>query len=163
MKSFLSIFLFLISSVCLADEAFSSYGIGVFGDADYHMAQMKVGELGYRDFLFGGIYWQHKVGYWGEGSPDPSRKSSFFVSSGPGMEVDLQPIEIRSGWGLAAISNPDSQLGGRFPQFNGELYLGLRDRKGDGIGIEYEHVSSAGIVTPNHGRDAILLQLSQKW
>lgn len=155
--------LLLLSNVALADEAFLGYGLGVFNDANEFLGQNKYGELGYRTFVWDGIYWQFKGGYWGEGSADKTRNAGFFASMGPGLELDLQPIEIRSGWGLAAISSPDSQLGSRFPQFNGELYLGLRDRKGDGIGVQYEHLSCASFCTPNQGRDFIILQLSQKW
>lgn len=159
----LLLLLALIAAPCRADEAFLGYGVGIFGDADQYIGQNKFGELGYRSFLWDGIYWQFKGGFWGEGSADPTRNAGFWVSSGPGLEIDLQPVEIRSGWSLAAISSPDSQLGSRFPQFNGELYLGLRDRKGDGIGAQYEHISCASFCTPNHGRDFLILQLSQKW
>lgn len=155
--------LLLFSGVAHADEASLGFGVGAFGDAKYSTGQVKAGEASYRSFLIDGIYWQNKVGYWGEGSPDPSRKSSMFGSTGFGLEVDLRPLEIRAGYGLAFISTPDSQLGGRFPQFNGDLYVGLRDKKGDGIGIDYMHISSAGLVTPNQGRDFFILQLSQKW
>jgi hypothetical protein len=54
-------------------------------------------------------------------------------------------------------------LGGAFPQFHGELYGGLRDSQGNGIGIKYNHFSSAGLVTPNQGRDFVLLELSVKY
>lgn len=159
----LLLLLALISTQCFADEAFLGYGVGILGDASQYVGQNKFGELGYRSFLLDGIYWQFKGGFWGEGSADPTRNASFWVSSGPGLEIDLQPIEIRSGWGLAAITSPDSQLGARFPQFNGEVYLGLRDKKGDGVGVQYEHISCASFCTPNHGRDFLILQLSQKW
>lgn len=159
----LLLLLLLMSSTCRADEAFLGYGLGIFNDAEYFVGQNKYGEIGYRQFLWDGIYWQYKGGFWGEGSPDSTRKAGFWVSTGPGLELDLQPIEIRSGWSIAAISTPDSQLGSRFPQFNGELYFGLRDKKGDGVGIQYEHISCASFCTPNQGRDFLILQLSQKW
>lgn len=146
-----------------ADEAFLGYGVGVFHDASDYAGQMKVAEVGYRHFFFDGLYWQNKVGYWGEGSNDKTRKASGYLSSGLGMEVNLQPVEIRSGYGLAAITTPDSQLGSRFPQFQGELYLGVRDKKGDGIGFQYEHISCASFCSPNEGRDFVILQLSQRW
>ncbi len=146
-----------------ADEAFVGYGLGVFNSADEWIGQVKVGEVGYRHFLFDGVYWQNKAGYWGEGSNDKTRRASAWVSSGVGMELDLQPFEMRSGYGLAAISHPDSQLGSRFPQFNGELYVGLRDKEGDGVGFQYEHISCASFCSPNQGRDFVILQLSQKW
>lgn len=153
----------LISTPALADTMYSGYGLGVFNSAKSSAAEVKVGHIGYLKDLWDGVYWQAKVGYWGDGSGDGSRRNSAYVSTGPGLLIDLGQVEIRSGWGLAAISTPDSYLGGHFPQFNGDLYVGLRDKRGNGIGLQYEHTSSAGLVTPNAGRDFILLQISQSW
>lgn len=155
--------LLLVSQICLADEAFLGYGVGIFNDANYELGQNKYLELGVRYGLWDGLYLQLKGGLWGESSPDRSRTGGGWLSSGLGLEVNLNAVEIRSGWGLAAISSPDSQLGGNFPQFNGELYLGLRDKKGDGIGLQVEHISCASFCNPNVGRDFVTLQLSQKW
>lgn len=163
MKFFLIALIALCSLNSYADEGFMGFGVGVANSAKHSSGEVKVFSLGLREDIFDGIYWQYKLGYWGDGSGDPSRGSSFYASTGPGFLVDLHPVEIRTGWSLAAISSPDSYLGGRFPQFNGELYLGLRDFRGNGIGVQYEHVSSAGIVTPNQGRDFFVLQISQRW
>jgi len=156
----LSIFL---SNLSYGEEAFLGYGLGIFHDADSFLGQNKYFELGYRSTLWSGIYWQYKGGYWGEGSSDLTRKAGFWVSSGPGVEISLDPVEVRSGWSLAAISTPDTQLGSSFPQFNGELYLGVRDKKGDGAGFQYEHISCASFCSPNHGRDFLIFELSHKW
>lgn len=162
MKKFILCIL-LFCSVVQADEGFMSFGVGAFNSAKEHTGEVKAGNLGLREEIYQGIYWQYKLGYWGDGSGDPTRKGSFYASTGPGMLIDLRPLELRAGYGLAAISTPDSYLGGRFPQFNGEIYAGLRDHRGNGIGLQYEHISSAGIVTPNQGRDFMVLQLSQQW
>lgn len=159
----LALLLLFISNLCLADEAFIGYGVGVFNDADQFLGQNKYAEIGYRDFLYKGVYWQFKGGFWGEGSSDQTRKAGFWGSMGPGMEMNLNPLELRSGYGIAAISDPDSQLGAYFPQFDGELYLGLRDKQGDGVGFQYEHISCASFCSPNHGRDFVTVQLSLKW
>lgn len=156
------ILLLLLSNLALADEAFLGYGVGVFGDADSFIGQNKYMDLGYREFLFDGLYWQNKLGFLSEGGPDQTRKSGFWGSTGLGLEVDLQPLEIRGGGALGGISNPDSQLGGYF-QFNENFSVGLRDRKGDGIAIEYNHLSCGPFCQPNTGRDFIILELSQKW
>ena len=163
MKKFLLCLLMLISTQCFADEAFVGYGVGILHDADHYIGQNKYFELGYRDFLYKGVYWQYKGGFWGEGSSDQTRQAGFWASTGPGLELDLNPVEFRSGWGIAAISNPDSQLGAYFPQFNGEVYMGLRDKKGDGFGFQYEHISCANFCSPNQGRDFITVQLSLRW
>lgn len=159
----LALVLLFISSQSHAQEIFFGYGLGVSNSAKNTHTEVKVANVGYRGELYNGLYWQFKGGYWGEGSSDPTRKSSLYFSTGPGLLIDLNPIELRSGWGLAAISRPDSYLGGAFPQFNGEVYAGVRDRHGNGIGIKYEHISSAGLVQPNVGRDFMLMEISTKW
>jgi hypothetical protein len=163
-KVFLALLtLSLLGSSAFAGETFVGYGLGVFHSADYGPVTTKVIQGGYRQDLTGGFYWQARLGYWNDSSHDSTRKSSLYGSTGLGFLIDLRPIEMRSGWGIGGISTPDSMLGGRFPQFNGELYVGVRDKNGNGIGFQYEHISSAGIVTPNEGRDFVTLQLSTKW
>lgn len=157
---FLSI---LAATPALADEGFFDFGVGVANSAKQHTGEVKVGSIGLREEIYQGIYWQYKLGYFGDGSGDPGRHGSIYASMGPGMLIDLRPIEMRAGYGIAAISKPDSYLGGRFPQFQGEVYFGFRDHRGNGIGVEYQHISSAGFVTPNQGRDFVVLQLSQQW
>lgn len=162
-RKIIIIFMSLLSTLTFADEFSVGYGLGVANSAKHFAAETKVFTAAYRPEIYKGFYWQVKGGYWGDGSGDVARRSSFFGSTGPGMLIDLRPIEIRSGWGIATISSPDAYLGGRFPQFNGEAYVGLRDRSGNGIGVEYDHISSAGLVVPNQGRDFVVLQLSKKW
>lgn len=163
MKKILTVFAAAISLSAHADETFFSFGVGVANSAKHSSGETKVGNIGIRNEIYQGIYWQWKAGFYGDGSGDPTRKGSGYASVGPGMLIDLRPLELRAGYGIAAITTPDSYLGGRFPQFQGEIYIGLRDRRGNGIGVQYEHISSAGLVTPNQGRDFTVLQLSQQW
>lgn len=163
MKNQIIALLALSSLTAQADEGFFSFGVGEGNSAKQHTGEVKVGSIGIREELYQGIYLQYKLGFFGDGSGDPTRKGSLFGSIGPGMLIDLHPVEIRAGYGLAAISTPDSYLGGSFPQFQGEAYVGFRDYRGNGIGLSYEHISSAGFSTPNQGRDFMVLQLSQKW
>ena len=162
-KPILAAISLLLSTHAFADETFGSFGVGVFNSAKYSRGEVKVGNLGIRSELYQGIYLQSKVGYFGDGSGDSTRKSSGYGSLGLGMLIDLRPVEMRAGYGIAAITTPDGYLGGRFPQFQGELYLGFRDHRGNGLGFQYEHISSAGLCTPNQGRDFLVLQLSQQW
>lgn len=146
-----------------AQEVFFGYGVGTFSSAKDAPSEVKTASLGYRGELYNGIYWQAKGGYWLDNSGDLSRKGSIYFSTGPSFLVDLKPIEIRSGIGLAFITQSDSYLGGNFPQFNEELYMGVRDKFGNGIGIKYEHISSAGLIQPNVGRDFVSVEISTKW
>lgn len=159
----LALLCLLASAPSQADEVFVGYGVGVFHDADQWVGQMKIAEAGYRHFFFDGVYGQAKVGYWGEGSNDKSRQASGYVAVGAGMEVNLQPVEFRGSYGVAGITTPDSQLGSRFPQFNGEIYFGVRDKHGVGMGVDYQHFSCASFCSPNEGRDAGILQFSKRW
>src|SRR5271167_920999 len=141
MNDFCILICLLISTPAHADEAFVGYGVGVFHDADQFLGQMKIANIGYRHFLFDGLYWQNKLGYYGEGSGDLTRKSSGFFSSGLGFEVSLLPVEFRGGAALAAITTPDSKLGAVFPQMNEDVSLGVRDKNGNGAALQYNHLS----------------------
>ena len=154
--------LLLFSTTAMADEAFVGYGLGILRGADTFLGQTKYVDLGYREFMWDGIYWQNKLGGIGEGSPDQTRKGGAWASTGLGLEVELQPLELRGGGALAGITNPDSQLGGYF-QFNEDVSVGLRDKKGDGIALQYNHLSCGTLCSPNLGRDFVILELSQKW
>ena len=160
---YLLLILISFSNIALADTAFMNYGLGVAESAIHSKAETKVISLGYREEMWDGIYWQNRVGYWGDGSSGMGRKSSGYAASGLGLEVDLKPVELRSGWSLATITSPDVYLGGVFPQFSGDFSIGVRDSHGNGMAITYFHISSAGLVTPNMGRDFVTLELSQKW
>lgn len=143
---------------------FTNFGVGLADSAVNSRGETKMFDVGYREFLLNGIYWQNKIGYWGDGSGNPNRSSSLYGSSGLGMEVDLNPVEIHSGYGLAIISTPDAYLGGVLPQFQGEIGLMLRDHVGNGIGFTYSHISSAGLAKGgNVGRDFLTLELGVKW
>ena len=148
-----------------SNELSVAYGLGVFNSAKSSIAETKTANLAYRYFLVPGIYLQSRAGFWGDGSRNENRRSSSYGSLGPGIEVDLKPIELRSGWGVAYISTPDSFLGARTSQFNGDLYVGVRDKNSNGIGMSYGHISNAGIKpgVVNKGRDFLVLEISKKW
>lgn len=162
MMKFMIFILMTMTLNAFADEYFLGYGLGMFNSADHSPAQVKTLNLGCRSYFAPGFYTSYKGGFWIDNSPVSDRNGSIYASLGLGMKVEIQYIEMRAGWGLGAISSKDSYLGGNFPQFNGEIYFGFRDFTGHGIGLQYEHISSAGIVMPNKGRDFLLLQLSMK-
>ena len=61
--------------------------------------------------------------------------------------------------GPTLISSTDVALGGYF-QFNETAYLGIRDpNTDDSIGIAYNHFSSAGLESPNVGKDFMCLEI----
>lgn len=154
--------LMFLCNTCIADEGFVGMGLGTFNTAKDGPGSVKLGQVGHRLDLIEGIYWQNKLGAWGQGSNSHGMKSSAYGASGLGFRVDLSPVEFHSGYSLALISVPDSYLGGPY-QFDGEMYLGFRDSKSNGFGLKYEHISSAGLEMPNQGRDFFILELSKRW
>jgi len=163
MRKLLAIALLFCSTISYAGEGFMAFGVGVFSTAKRGYGSVKTFSLGHRIDLMEGIYWQNRLGAWGQGSNPDGMRSGGFGSSGPGLRVDLAPVELYAGYGVAVITTPDSYLGGRFPQFQGEIGVTLRDRGGNGIGLEYQHISSAGLNMPNMGRDFLVFKLSQRW
>lgn len=155
------ILVIFIGSKVYADEFSFSYGLGAGESAKNSISETKVAEFSYREYLYLPFYLAYEVGGWLDNAGN-GRLSSQFMSFGPGYLVDLNWLEIRNSYGVSYITDPDIYLGGPF-QFHGELYLGFRDKLGDGIGIKYNHFSSAGIYQPNTGRDFVLLELSTKW
>lgn len=159
--------LFILALICLntaaySDEGFMNFGVGVFNSAKRGAGEVKTYSLGLRQDLIDGFYWEERLGLWGQGSNSEGMKSSGYLSTGLGFKVDLNPVEFHASWGLGGITTPDSMLGGTF-QFNGNIGITLRDRRGNGIGLGYSHLSSAGLEMPNQGRDFGVLELSQKW
>jgi hypothetical protein len=158
MRKLISLLLF-VAMPTMANDAFIGYGVGVFHSAEYSRAETKVINLGYRQHITGPWSLQYKVGYWGDGSGQANRTASGYASVGPIFNINFDPLYLYTGWGIGAISNPDGYLGGRLPQFNGTVGFLVRDKQGAGIGASYEHISSAGFVMPNVGRDFVTLNI----
>lgn len=150
----------LVPQVSSAGTLFR-YGIGIFNSAEYGTAETKVFTLGYEEELFGPFIKQYEVGVYADQGGN-GRSSSGFGSVSLGIEVNPGYFVLRSLWGIGAITNPDSMLGGWF-QFNQDLLFGVRDNRGNMMGLNYKHISSAGIYIPNAGRDFITIQLEIPW
>ena len=143
-------------------ESFAKYGIGVYKSAELTAAETKIFSLGFRDDLLGPFVYQYEGGIWFD-SAGSGRKTSAFFDAGLGIEVRSGDLVLRSTHGLAFISTPDSYLGGYFPNFNHDLYVGIRDKTGNAIGLSYKHISNAGLMPPNVGRDFITVDLGIPW
>ena len=59
--------------------------------------------------------------------------------------------------GPCVISAPDSQLGSWY-QWSTDFGLGIRDER-TWIAVTYSHISNAGVKLPNHGRDALVMEM----
>ena len=138
------------------------YGLGVFKSAVDSPTEVKIFGLSYTEKLGKSFFVKTEVGYFVDSSSSSSRKSSAYGNTSLGLEVSPSFLLMRASHGLAVISTPDSYLGRRFPQFATDLFFGLKDSNGSAIGISYKHISSAGIVMPNQGRDFLTMEYSIK-
>lgn len=154
-------FILLISSKICRAEIFSRYGIGVYNSAKYNRAEVKVISLGYqKDSKI--LLYQIEGGYWSDSIISDNRKGSFFGNLSSGIRVTPNSFYVESLWGISLISTLDSMLGGHF-QFNQDLGLGVLDKKGKSIGVNYKHMSSAGLYRPNLGRDFFTIKVVIPW
>jgi hypothetical protein len=143
------------------DGTYLKYGIGIFHSADYGTAETKTFALGYKDGLVGPLVQQREVGLW----VDPAghgRSSSGYANYSVGAEATPGYLVASAMWGVAAITTPDSMLGGWF-QFKNDTFLGVKDDRGNTFGLNYTHVSSAGIESPNMGRDMLSVKVGIPW
>ena len=167
MKNILIVLAFLFSTLLLLFSAsahagtFGKYGKGIDRTAEYGTAAVKNFSFGCNKPWYGPFMQQYELGLFADSSGH-ERSSSAYGFYSLGVEVAADPVVIRSLWGVGAISTPDDMLGGRF-QFTQDLLLGLRDKRGNLIGVDYKHISSAGIYDPNKGRDFITIQVEVLW
>ena len=150
----------LTAKIVLAGT-FGQYGLGIFGSAETGRGETKLFSLGYEDDWFGPFIYQYEGGVFAD-QGGGGRSSSGFGNISTGVEVNPGYLLLRSLWGVGGITSPDTQLGGIF-QFNQDLLLGVKDNKGNIIGLDYKHISSAGLESPNRGRDFILIHVEIPW
>lgn len=147
--------LFLLAANAKADEVFFKYGIGILLPKNY-FAEVKGFAIGYQRPIWDVITHKGELGLWAD--PYSGRSSSGYAAYSVGVSVRPRYFYAESFWGIAGISHPDAQLSTNF-EFIQNLGAGVRDRKGRFIGVEYQHLSNAGIQLPNYGRDFILIKV----
>jgi len=168
MKKLITTLLLLFSTLTFAEEnngdtnAYFKYGLGVFNSAKNSKVEVKMVSFGHQDPFFGYMIRQWEVGGWMDSRSDLGRKSSGFANGSIGVNIDVSRFYAQSLWGLGVVTTKDSMLGGNF-QFNQDLGIGLKDARGMAIGLNYKHISSAGIFKPNQGRDFMSIKLSIPW
>lgn len=82
-----------------------------------------------------------------------------FISPSIGVATPTYPLYLKVFLGPALITQEDSRLTSIL-QFNHDIELGLRGETGVSVGINYKHLSNAGLWGANLGRDAFLLKLN---
>jgi hypothetical protein len=136
---------------------FFRYGVGIFHSADYSSTAVKSFSTGYIGEVLGPIIYQGELGYFGDSSGH-DRNGSGFGNVGLGVEANPGVFILRSTWAVGAITSPDAMLGGPF-QFNHDFLFGVKGDNGAIIGLDLKHISSAGLESPNLGRDFLLLHV----
>lgn len=166
MKTFLHRFMIVLMFLVVAiqnakAESYLGYGLGIASSAKDSVAECKFFNLGYREDLILGFSHQYELGFFTD-SVGNGRVGSAIGAYMIGIEVNPLPIVLRSMSGVGFISEPDIYLGGHF-QFHHDLYVGMKDSFGKSLGINYRHISSAGLYQPNLGRDFVSIQLGIPW
>lgn len=158
MKTMLgSSLLLFMASMANADLTLN-YGVGIAHSAKYSAFETKMFSAGIKNDLYGPFIEKYDLGLWadqiGEG-----RKSSGFASYNLGIKVEPSILYMESSWGVGAVTNRDTYLGGNFPQFFQDLYAGVQDNRKTKMGLNYRHISSAGLYKPNRGRDFVTVRI----
>lgn len=132
------------------------YGLGLL-EGFSPRAQVKNFNVGYRYRLIGPLYVSLNGGAFFDARED--------IATGYGfgqIGTVVHPFEwfyFENFFGPGAISQTDSRLGSHF-QFGLDLGVGFREPHTKAtIGVNYKHISNAGIKQPNLGRDFVMLKV----
>ena len=132
-------------------------GIGVFHSATNSLSETKMLTLGIQNTISGPWKDRTVVGGWIDNAGG-GKTGSALASGQIGFEVNKDGLLAGVFSGPAAISTTDVLLGGHL-QFMDDVHLGIEDKDKNYFGVMYRHLSSAGISTPNIGRDVIAIEL----
>lgn len=147
----LSLILIIHQAIANGDSGtYLKYGAGINGDAP----RLSI-FTGYQGYLTNIVEYQLEAGI--------PRPGIFGVSPSIGVStMSRSGMFLKVFFGPLLLTNWDDRLGGLF-QFNNDLELGLKGQNGFAIGVNYKHISNAGITQPNLGRDFILLKLQLEY
>lgn len=161
MKKLLLILSFLITCSAFADTVVK-YGSNVCNENE-KLGSTKTIFIADQTMIFGPFVRQYELGGWVDNSGIEGRRSSLLGGASLGVNVNAEIFFAQALVGPSLISHTDSNLGGHF-QFNNDIALGFRDPDTKAtVGLSYKHVSSAGLASPNKGRDFIMFRVSIPW
>lgn len=158
MRYLIALILFC-SSVAYGDETSIKYGLGAFHSAEPSPGLVKLVSLTWQRPAFNEHLIQQTEGGFFIDAAGGDRRSSAFAFQSFGLNVNVGYFYVQNLIGAGFITCPDSYLGGPF-QFTEDLAIGVKDEHGYSIGLDYKHISSAGIYPINRGRDFFTLRLS---
>jgi hypothetical protein len=117
--------------------------------------QSKIFGIREESYQLRGFYTATELGGWVDQreTTQDSLFAKFQLGVSPGEDVG---VFAKAFTGPALISHTDSLLGGHL-QFATDIGFGVRDNH-TSVALVYTHFSSAGIATPNKGRDFLVLE-----
>lgn len=139
------------------DQIVIDGALGILGSSGDTPVDVKFARLGVEEDLWYTLKQRFNVGGWTDNRGE-GYSSSAFGGYQLGFEVRNSVLEASIFSGPTLISTPDVALGGRF-QFNETVFLGVVDVDGNTIGMAYNHFSSAGLETPNWGKDFVGIEI----
>lgn len=143
-----------------AEGTFVKYSVNAQSSG---LAAQKGLSFGHQDEFLFFLEKKWEAGFWADNSHVEGAKSGGFGSYSIGVEPMYESLYVNFFQGVGFITHPDTVLGGPF-QFFEDFGIGIRDRsRGISLGLQYKHISSAGIYLPNHGRDTFGIQVMIPW
>lgn len=148
------IFILFNSFSAKADEIVTDIGLGVLKSGQ-KLSETKELNVGLQENLWNPFKLRGSIGGWLDSFNN--RSSSLFYSGQLGYEVNNNGFLAGVFSGPCVITNTDGLLGGNL-QFMSDFHLGIQDVENNYFGLMYRHISSAGLATPNIGRDFMGLE-----
>ena len=156
-KILFSVALFVLGAAAARADVYGEFGIGISHPARAVESGAKNVELGYTN----GIHWgrfQAGLGGWVDKSGHPGARNSAYTQFSMGLEPDLGKWFVNYFFGPSYVLRTDALLGSHW-QFFQEVGIGVKDYRGIRLGIVAKHLSNAGIIRPNKGRNFINLRV----
>lgn len=136
----------------LTGNVYFSFG----SDSGLHYNQHKYVTVGYSSALTSLLDQQIEIGAWAVSKEQ--ERSAGYVAYQTGLKTKGS-LYASALSGVALITNTDARLSSVF-QFKHTVGVGVRDYRGVEIGVDYSHISNAGLSLPNAGRDFVQLRMS---
>jgi len=155
----LCVILSVSSSAAAARDFSLRYGVKSDDSTLDAFPSTKYLSLGIRDDISLFVY-QYEVGTIID--TNPGRSTSAFGIASIGLETKTENIFGFYLLGAGLFSSPDSLLSSVF-EFSHDLGIGFKDKRGVGVDLAYRHISNAGLVPPNPGRNFLIMRLSVPW
>lgn len=146
------LFILLFSLNSFADEVTMRFGVEPVKKQN-SFSDVKHLSIGLEADLKENVYYKFDLGYWAD--KRKGAENSFYFAPALGLTISPWIFKAKVYAGVAAISETDTYLGGHFQFYEG-VYLGIFEGKAS-IGLDLFHLSSAGLYSPNIGRNFFTL------